>query len=65
MSTSVKKKLIIDWISSIDDKEIIEQIFEYRKLKTKSFNENMKHAITADEVREETDFYIKSLDWKK
>ncbi|WP_299668424.1 hypothetical protein [uncultured Polaribacter sp.] len=65
MTLVIKKKTIIDWISSIDDKDIVDQIFEYQKLKTKSFKKEIENAITIDEVKEQTDEYIKSLNWKK
>ncbi|QTE21547.1 hypothetical protein [Polaribacter cellanae] len=65
MTLILKKKAIIDWISFIEDKDVLNQIFEYQQLKNKNFKKDIENAITVDEVREQTDTYIKSLDWKK
>lgn len=61
MTTTAKKKELIDWISSMEDKDTLEQIFQFRKLKNQNFDKHFERAITVDELREETDVYIKYL----
>lgn len=65
MTSVLKKKELIDWISSIEDRDTLDQIYEYKQLKSKNFKKEMERAIGIDEVREQTDAYIKSLNWKK
>ncbi len=57
--------MLIKWISSIEDPEIINQIFEFKRAKNESFDEAVKNAITSQQLKEETTAYIKSLNWEK
>ncbi|NRD18707.1 hypothetical protein HNV08_01505 [Winogradskyella eckloniae] len=65
MTLVAKKKALIQWISSVKDPDIINQIFEYKAIKNQSFKEELKDAISSQQLKEETTAYIKSLDWKK
>jgi len=65
MTLVIKKKAIIDWVSSIEDKDVIDQLLEYQKVKSMNFKAAIENAITINEVKEQTDTYIKSLDWQK
>lgn len=52
-------------VSSLKNKTIIEQLFAYKKQKSKNFDHAIKDSITAKQLKEETTTYIKSLNWKK
>lgn len=65
MTTIAKKKELIKWISSLEDKDTLEQILKFRKLKEQNFDQEIESAITVNELKETTDAYLKSLDWKK
>jgi len=65
MTTLAKKRALLQWISSIDDPKIINQMFEFKSAKTQDFDKAIDNAITAKELKEATTSYIKSLDWKK
>jgi len=66
MSVVTKKTELIKWLSSIEDKAIIDQLDNFRK-KHNSFNfkKEIENAITAEELKNRTTAFIKSLEWKK
>lgn len=65
MTTIAKKEAILKWIAKIDDADIINQLFSYKEIKQKPFEEAIKDAISANEVKAATTAYIKTLDLKK
>lgn len=66
MNVGTTKKELINWISSIDDKTIINQIDNFRKQhKSFDFESELKTAITSEELKKRTTDFIKSLEWKK
>lgn len=66
METSVQKKEIIDWILSLENKEVLNDVYELKKQKT-SFNFEAEFAkgITSDELKAKTTEFLRSLPWKK
>lgn len=63
--TTTQKQELIDWISSIEDEVILNKIVKIKRESTFNFDEEFKKGISADEFRERTTKYIKSLPWKK
>lgn len=63
--TTTQKQELIDWISSIEDEVILNKIVKIKRETTFNFDEEFKKGISADEFRERTTKYIKSLPWKK
>ena len=66
MEVVEQKKEIIDWILSLEDKQIVNDIYKFKKQQTTfDFDEEFANAITSDEVKEQTTEYLKTLHWKK
>ena len=66
MSVATKKTELINWISSIEDQTIIDQIYTFRKQhKSFDFKKELKSAITSEELKKRTTAFIESLEWKK
>ncbi len=66
MSAATKKTELINWISSIEDKTVIDQIDNFRKNhKSFDFKKEIKSAISSKELKQKTTEFIKSLEWKK
>ena len=63
--TTTQKQELIDWISTIEDVEVLKELINLKKKTTFNFDEEFKKGISADEFRERTTKYIKSLPWKK
>lgn len=63
--TTTQKQELIDWISTIEDVEVLNELLNLKKSTTFNFDEEFKRGISADEFRERTTKYIKSLPWKK
>ena len=66
MDSSIQKKEIIDWITSLDNQDILEKVYQ---LKTQhepfDFDTEFANGLTTDEFREKTTEFLKSLPWKK
>lgn len=66
MEVVEQKKEIIDWILSLENKDIVSDIYKFKKQQTTfDFDEEFASAITSDEVKEQTTEYLKTLPWKK
>lgn len=65
MDLIIEKAKIINWISSVEDPQIIEQINDFRKQKSFDFKEELKGAITGEELKKRTTSFLSSLEWKK
>ncbi len=63
--TITQKQELIDWISTIENVEILKELINLKTKTTFNFDEEFKKRISADEFRERTTEYIKSLPWKK
>lgn len=63
--TTTQKQELIDWISTIEDVEVLKELINLKKQTTFNFDQEFKKGISADEFRERTTKYIKSLPWKK
>jgi hypothetical protein len=65
METLTQKKEIIDWIETLDDVIILNEIYRIKRQSSFNFEEEMKTAITGEELKRRTTEYITSLPWKK
>ncbi|MES2240341.1 MAG: hypothetical protein V4497_08800 [Bacteroidota bacterium] len=66
MNVTAKKNELIKWLSSIEDKTIIDQIDSFRKQQSSfDFDKELNAAITTDELKKRTSDFLKSLEWKK
>jgi hypothetical protein len=66
MSVATKKIELIKWLSSVEDKTIINQLDTYRKQHDSfDFKKELETAISADELKKRTTTFLKSLEWKK
>ncbi|MGB1315390.1 MAG: hypothetical protein ACPG4Y_05180 [Chitinophagales bacterium] len=61
-----QKKEIIDWILSLENKEILNDIYKFKtQTATFNFEEEFEKGITSDELKEKTTEFLKSLPWKR
>lgn len=66
MSVATKKIELIKWLSSVEDKAIINQLDNFRKQQNSfDFKKELENSITADELKKRTTTFLKSLEWKK
>lgn len=66
MSVATKKSELIKWLSSVEDKVIIDQLDNFRKRQSSfNFKKELETAITSEELKKRTTVFIKSLEWKK
>lgn len=66
MSVATKKIELIKWLSSVEDKAIINQLDNFRKQQNSfDFKKELESSITADELKKRTTTFLKSLEWKK
>lgn len=63
--STIQKRELIDWISSIEDEVILNKIVTIKREATFNFEEELKKGISADEFKERTTKYLKSLPWKE
>jgi hypothetical protein len=65
MSVAAKKLELIKWLTSVEDKTVINQLDNYRKQQHSfDFKKELETAITADELKKRTTTFLKSLEWK-
>ena len=65
MNVTAQKKKLIQWIDSVDDPNILEQLDRFRLEKPFDFDKEIQNAITADELISRTTEFLKKLDWTK
>ncbi|WP_395045311.1 hypothetical protein [Flavobacterium sp.] len=66
MNVATKKSELINWISSINDSNLIDQMDDFRKTHSSfNFKKEIKSAISSEELKNRTTKFIKSLEWKK
>ncbi len=66
MSVATKKIELIKWLSSMEDKTIIDQLDNFRKQQNSfDFKKEIANAITGEELKKRTTAFIHSLEWKK
>lgn len=65
MATVTQKQEILDWLTSVNDENILNEIIKIKKQSTINFNEEFKKGITSDELKKRISNHIKTLPWKK
>ncbi|TRX37902.1 hypothetical protein FNW52_03095 [Flavobacterium sp. ZT3R18] len=65
METLTQKKEIIDWIETLDDVLILNEISRIKRQNTFNFEEELKTAITGEELKRRLLAHIETLPWKK
>ncbi len=63
--TISQKQELIDWISSVEDVSIIENLTEMKRRTTFNFEEEFKKGITGEELKRRIRKHISELPWKK
>ena len=63
--TLTQKKELIDWISLIEDVEVIKELINLKKQATFNFDEEFKKGISGEELKIRTTEFLKTLPWKK
>jgi hypothetical protein len=64
----VSRKLeLIQWINSLSDESVLDQVFAIKSGKTvvRDFDKEWDKSLPINEAREKSHDYIKSLPWKK
>lgn len=65
MKTIAQKKELIDWLSTVDDELILNEISNIKRQSTFDFEEELKTAITGEELKKRLLAHIETLPWKK
>lgn len=65
MEIATQKKEIIDWILSIEDQDILNEIESLKPRKNFDFDEEFKKGLTVEEFRIAIKERIKSYNWKR
>ncbi|HAT77271.1 MAG TPA: hypothetical protein DCS19_10665 [Flavobacterium sp.] len=65
MEIATQKKEIIDWILSIEDQAVLNEIEMLKTQSSFDFDEEFKKGLSVEEFRKRTTEFIKSLPWKK
>lgn len=63
--TTTQKQELIDWISTIDDVEVLKELTNIKKHATFNFDEEFKKGISGEELKRRTTEFLKTLPWKK
>ena len=65
MEIATQKKEIIDWILSIEDQTVLDEIETLKKQTSFNFDEEFKKGLTPDQFRTVIKDRIKSYNWKR
>ncbi len=65
METTISKKELIDWISKLEDKKILEELSVIKRNATFNFEEEFKKGITGEELKKRLSERLRALQWKK
>lgn len=65
MEIVAQKKEIIDWILSIEDQSVLNEIEIIKKQTSFDFDEEFKKGLTVDQFRTAIKERIKTYNWKK
>lgn len=63
--TLSKKQELIDWIATIEDVAVYEDLVEIKRRATFNFDEEFKNGLTVEEFRTAIKERIRNYDWKK
>ncbi|HLV23301.1 MAG TPA: hypothetical protein VKY36_00795, partial [Moheibacter sp.] len=65
MNLTAQKKKLIQWIDSVEDPKILEQIERFSQEEPFDFDKEIQNAITADELKKRTSDFLRNLNWTK
>lgn len=65
MEMTISKKELIDWISKLEDKKILEELSVIKRNTTFNFEEEFKKGITGEELKKRLSERLRALPWKK
>lgn len=66
MEVLEQKKEIVDWILTLENKDILDDIYKFKRQNTSfNFDEEFAKAITSDELKAKTTEFLKSLPWER
>ena len=65
MEIATQKKEIIDWILSIENQAVLNEIENFKKQTCFNFDEEFKKGISGEELKKRTTEFLKTLPWKK
>lgn len=66
MTVKSKKTALVQWISSTEDNDLIEQLEAFRKHhESFNFQKELDIAITPEELKKRTTAFLRTLEWKK
>ncbi len=65
MEIATQKKEIIDWILSIEDQAVLDEIEILKNETCFNFEEEFKKGISGEELKKRTSEFLKTLPWKK
>lgn len=65
MNLTAQKKKLIQWIDSVEDSKILEQIEHFSQEEPFDFDKEIQNAITADELKKRTSDFLRNLNWTK
>jgi hypothetical protein len=65
MDLLIQKQEIIDWITTLDNPVIINDVYLIKEKSNFDFKEAFEKGMTSEEFRKTTTEFIHSLPWKK
>ncbi len=65
IQTLIQKKELIEWISTIEDTEILKKQTNIKKQVTFNFEEEFEKGISGEELKKRTFEFLRTLSWKK
>ena len=65
METTTSKQELIDWISNLEDIEILSELSVIKRKATFNFDEEFKKGITGEELKKRLSERLRALPWKK
>lgn len=65
MEILAQKKEIIDWILSIEDQTVLNEIEMLKNQTSFNFDDEFKKGISGEELKKRTTEFLKTLPWKK
>jgi hypothetical protein len=65
METTTSKQELIDWISNLEDENMLLELATIKRKATFNFDEEFKKGITGEELKKRLSERLRTLPWKK
>jgi hypothetical protein len=65
METTTSKQELIDWISNLEDENMLLELSVIKRKATFNFDEEFKKGITGEELKKRLSERLLALPWKK